>query len=50
MRYLKLKHAFEAVCVTLQYTMDMGEPIIDVIRHDGMQQQQQDKNKHQKQR
>jgi DDE superfamily endonuclease len=50
----KHKHAFEAVCVTLQYAMDLGEPIFDVIHHDGMQQQQQqqqqDKNKRQKQR
>jgi hypothetical protein len=44
----KHKHTFEAVCVTLQYTMDLGEPIFDVIHHDGMQQQQ-DKNKRKKQ-
>jgi hypothetical protein len=41
----KHKHTFEAVCVTLQYAMDLGKPIFDVIH-----QQQQDKNKRQKQR
>jgi hypothetical protein len=37
----KHKAAFEAVCVTLQYAMDLGEPIFDVVHHDGKQQQQQ---------
>jgi hypothetical protein len=39
----KHKAAFEAVCVTLQYAMDLGEPIFD--GHDGMRQQQPNRNK-----
>jgi hypothetical protein len=35
----KYKAAFEAVCITLQYAMDLGEPIFDV-HHDGKRQQQ----------
>jgi hypothetical protein len=50
----KHKYAFEAVCVTLQYAMDLGEPIFDVVHHDGtkrlQQQDKQDKDKCQKQR
>jgi hypothetical protein len=30
----KHKHAFEPVCVTLQYAMDLGDPIFDVILHE----------------
>jgi hypothetical protein len=46
----KHKHTFEAVCVTLQYAMDLGKPIFDVIhlQQQQQQQQQQNKNKHQK--
>jgi hypothetical protein len=36
----KHKAAFEAVCVTLQYAMDLGEPIFAVVHHDGNRQQQ----------
>lgn len=31
---LKHKHAFEAVCVTVQYEMDNGAPIFDAVHHD----------------
>jgi hypothetical protein len=31
---------FEAVCSTLQHAMDLGEPIFDVVHHDGKRQQQ----------
>jgi hypothetical protein len=43
----KHKAAFEAVCVTLQYAMDLGEPIFDVVHHhhDGKRQQQPNRNK-----
>jgi hypothetical protein len=37
----KHKAAFEAVCVTLQYAMDLGEPIFDVVHHGKRQQQWQ---------
>jgi hypothetical protein len=44
----------EAVCVTLQYAMDLGEPIFDVVHHYGMRKQpaaqQQQQDKRQKQR
>ena len=41
----KHKAAFEAVCVTLQYAMDLGEPIFDGVHHDGKRQQQPNRNK-----
>ena len=41
----KHKAAFEAVCVTLQYAMDLGEPIFNVVHHDGKRQQQPNRNK-----
>jgi hypothetical protein len=28
------KYAFEAIFVSLQYAMDLGEPIFDVVHHD----------------
>ena len=31
----KHKHAFEAVCVTVQYEMDNGAPIFDAVHHGG---------------
>jgi hypothetical protein len=40
----KHKAAFEAVCVTLQYAMDLGEPSFDVV-HDGKRQQQPNRSK-----
>jgi hypothetical protein len=42
----KHKYAFEAICVTLQYAMDLGEPIFDVVHHDGMLQQQHQQQQH----
>lgn len=44
----KHKHAFEAICVTLQYAMDLGEPVFDVVHHDGQQGPQQDTDKRQR--
>jgi hypothetical protein len=39
------KAAFEAICVTLQYAMDLGEPIFDVVHHADIHKRQQQQPK-----
>jgi hypothetical protein len=42
----KHRYALEAVCITLQYTMDLGQPIFYryVVQDEKRLQQQQDKD------
>jgi hypothetical protein len=46
----KHKAAFEAVCVTLQYAMDLREPIFGVVHHVGKRQQLPNRNNRKKPR